>query len=119
MLLAACTDAVVVQGMDDLLLLMVLKYQYILRVHACISLLSIYLPTERSAVSKRSTEANDTVQSYIEILRRKDGRDGHDGEPGPHGLPGRDGKNGEIGPAGPTGAQGPPGPRSGGVTYIR
>ena len=56
---------------------------------------------------------NNSTQTFIELLR------GRDGCPGRNGLPGRDGVRGLPGPTGPQGKEGPAGPKSGGATYTR
>ena len=55
---------------------------------------------------------NNSTQTFIELLR------GRDGCPGRDGLPGRDGVRGLPGPPG-QGKEGPAGPKSGGATYTR
>ena len=76
--------------------------------------------TENVSIEKRqTTNENEDLPHYVELLQGRDGRDGRDGEPGPRGLTGRDGKTGGKGMTGMKGEQGPPGPRSGGVTYVR
>ena len=55
-------------------------------------------------------------QTYVEVLR---GRDGRDGVPGRDGVKGERGDKGEKGEKGETGPVGQAGPKSGGVVYTR
>ena len=76
--------------------------------------------TENVSIQKRqTTNENEDLPHYVQLLQGRDGRDGRDGEPGPRGLPGRDGKTGPQGLAGMKGEEGPSGPMTGGVTYVR
>ena len=55
-------------------------------------------------------------ETYLHVLR---GRDGRDGLPGRDGVKGENGDRGEKGEKGNTGPKGSMGPKSGGVVYIR
>ena len=79
-----------------------------------------FISTENLPIEKRqTTNENEDLPHYVQLLRGRDGRDGRDGVPGLRGLTGRDGKNGEKGMTGDIGPQGPPGPMTRGVTYVR
>ena len=72
-------------------------------------------------VAKRDTHNGSSIdrnvpETYLHVLR---GRDGRDGLPGRDGVKGEKGDRGEKGEKGDTGPKGSMGPKSGGVVYIR
>ena len=79
-----------------------------------------YIGSPDYTVAKRETN-NASIdcnvpETYLHVLR---GRDGRDGLPGRDGVKGEKGDRGEKGEKGDTGPKGSIGPKSGGVVYIR
>ena len=69
----------------------------------------------KSDTNNGSIDCN-VPETYLHVLR---GRDGRDGLPGRDGVKGKKGDRGEKGEKGDTGPKGSMGPKSGGVVYIR
>ena len=69
----------------------------------------------KSDTNNGSIDSN-VLETYVHVLR---GRDGRDGLPGRDGVKGEKGDRGEKGEKGDTGPKGSMGPKSGGVVYIR
>ena len=80
----------------------------------CTVLLSIL--TLAASRNNTNTGLSTNKQTYLEVLR---GRDGRDGAPGRDGVKGERGDKGEKGEKGETGPVGQAGPKSGGVVYTR
>ena len=80
----------------------------------CSVLLSIL--TLAASRNNTNTGLSSNKQTYVEVLR---GRDGRDGAPGRDGVKGERGDKGEKGEKGETGPVGQAGPKSGGVVYTR
>ncbi|XP_019860029.1 PREDICTED: short-chain collagen C4-like [Amphimedon queenslandica] len=80
----------------------------------CSVLLSIL--TLAASRNNNNTGLSTNKQTYLEVLR---GRDGRDGAPGRDGVKGERGDKGEKGEKGETGPVGQAGPKSGGVVYTR
>ena len=79
-----------------------------------------YIGSPDYTVAKKETNNGsidcNVLETYLHVLR---GRDGRDGLPGRDGVKGEKGDRGEKGEKGDTGPKGSMGPKSGGVVYIR